>query len=125
MEEPQLHFQTPPPPEKHEAEPLGFIASDQITKPRVLRALLAREERRRRRRGSEDDSAEPEDAAGVPVHQEPGGHRAGAVREEAPHPAGARGGQAHPHRAPQRGARAAEADRPRGPAVSDLLEKEN
>ena len=96
MEEPQLHFQTPPPPEKHEAEPLGFIASDQITKPRVLRALLAREERRRRRRGSEDDSAEPEDAAGVPVHQEPGGHRAGAVREEAPHPAGARGGQAHP-----------------------------
>ena len=25
-----------------------------------------------------------------------GGHRAGAVREEAPHPAGARGGQAHP-----------------------------
>jgi hypothetical protein len=67
---------------------------------------------------SEDATAEHTSASGVPVLQEPRGPPAGAVREEAPDPGGARGGQAHPHRAPQRGARPAEADRPRGPGAS-------
>ena len=79
-----------------------------------------KEEKREKKDEKKDDkkSVAYTGAAPVPVLQERRGLPAGAVREEGPHPGGARGGQSHPHRAPQRGARAAEADRPRGPGAS-------
>ena len=79
-----------------------------------------KEEKREKKDEKKDDkkSVAYTGAAPVPVLQERRGLPACAVREEAPHQGGARGGQSHPHRAPQRGARAAEADRPRGPGAS-------